>query len=187
MTDTFKTSSTQTAAENTATGKPLTRLIYASHPFGFDEGMFRQILGAARRNNTRDGITGSLICREDLFLQLLEGPNVKVRATFDRIQRDDRHVDVTELVNTETNVRLFPDWAMRHDPAQSWMWSSEEVRNRAIDKATPDEVVTIFKRIALGLGTPRKTPVQSFTTSAATSSDTPADDCPHTKPSNQDA
>ncbi|MEO1280523.1 MAG: BLUF domain-containing protein [Pseudomonadota bacterium] len=126
----------------------LTQLVYASQPFGFDEGMLRQILGTARKNNLRDDITGSLICRDDLFLQLLEGPTVKVSEAFGRILRDDRHVDVTELVKAPTTARIFPDWAMRHDPAKSWMWSPDEIRGGAIDRAKQDDVIGIFQRIA---------------------------------------
>ena len=51
----------------------LYRVIYTSRPFGFDAGMLNGILVDARRMNTRDGITGALICRADIYVQLLEG------------------------------------------------------------------------------------------------------------------
>ena len=41
----------------------------------------------ARRCNVRDGVTGALICRDDLFLQMLEGPEAAVEATHARIRR----------------------------------------------------------------------------------------------------
>jgi hypothetical protein len=59
----------------------LIQLIYSSKPFGFDEAALNQILIIARRNNPRDSITGALICRLDLYLQLLEGPQAAVEAT----------------------------------------------------------------------------------------------------------
>ena len=126
----------------------LTRLIYASRPFGFDEGTLMQILGNAQRNNARDDITGSLICREDMYLQLLEGPEAAVEAAYARIVRDDRHVEVTRLVVAPVEKRLFAAWAMRHDPVKSWMWTASEVAAGAIERATPDEVVAIFTRLA---------------------------------------
>ena len=43
----------------------LTQLVYASHPFGFDEAMLNGIILDARRCNERDGITGALIARGD--------------------------------------------------------------------------------------------------------------------------
>ena len=51
---------------------PMIQLIYASRPFDFDEGTLAAILTVARGCNERDGITGALICRSDLYLQLLE-------------------------------------------------------------------------------------------------------------------
>jgi len=47
------------------------QLIYASQPFGYDELTLVGISAAALRNNARDGITGAVICRGDLLVQLL--------------------------------------------------------------------------------------------------------------------
>ena len=126
----------------------LMQLVYASHPFGFDEALLSGILMDARRNNTRDDITGALIVRNDLFLQLLEGPQDKVKACYGRIRRDDRHVEVTPLVRRQAEVRLFAGWAMRDDPAQSWVWSMEAVRDGAVERATESEVMGLFERLA---------------------------------------
>ena len=126
----------------------LIQLIYASRPFGFDEPTLNGILADARRLNPKNDVSGALICRADLYLQLLEGPKEAVEATFARIARDDRHVEVHRLVTRPTDHRLFPDWAMRDDPARSWMWTQEEVENGAIDRATEAEVVAVFQRLA---------------------------------------
>ncbi len=100
----------------------LTQLIYASKPFGFDSGVLDDILTVSRFNNARDGITGALICRGDLYLQLIEGPEDAIAATFARIAADDdRHVNVQPLVSRAVTERIFPGWAMRDDPARSWM------------------------------------------------------------------
>ena len=58
----------------------LIQLIYPSTPFGFDNPTLNNILSVARRNNARDGISGALICRADLYLQMLEGPRSAVTA-----------------------------------------------------------------------------------------------------------
>ncbi|QGX96828.1 BLUF domain-containing protein [Roseovarius faecimaris] len=127
---------------------PLTQLIYASTPFGFDASLLSNILLDARRCNARDDITGALIARQDLFLQLLEGPEDKVNACYQRIRRDDRHVEVTKLMQRSIKTRLFPSWAMRDDPAYSWMWTMEEVANGAVERATEDEVLNFFTRLS---------------------------------------
>jgi len=123
------------------------QLTYASRPFGFDQAMLAGILVDARRCNSRDGITGALIARQDLFLQLLEGPAEAVDAAYERIARDDRHIEVRALTRRQTNTRLFADWAMRDDPARSWMWSMEAVADGAVRRASEDEVIGVFERL----------------------------------------
>ncbi|WP_431283700.1 BLUF domain-containing protein [Humitalea sp. 24SJ18S-53] len=126
----------------------LTQLIYASRPFGFTESGLDDILLAARRNNARRGITGALICRSDLFMQMLEGPRTLVTETFGRILQDDRHVDVSLIWTGDTNERLFPQWDMRDDPMRSWMWSPADVRAGAVREAPMEEARAVFARIA---------------------------------------
>ena len=124
------------------------QLIYASRPFGYDDLTLTSILMQARENNARNGITGALICRDDLFLQILEGPRDLVTSTFSRILRDERHVDIVNLLSGEIDRRLFPKWSMRHDPAQSWMWTPEEVARGFVGKASDQEIRGIFERLA---------------------------------------
>jgi Sensors of blue-light using FAD len=124
------------------------QLIYASRPFGFEAAGLNSILSIARHCNARDGITGALICRQDLYLQLLEGPEVMVEAAYVRIAQDDRHMDVNRLVSKRIRKRLFPDWAMRDDPARSWMWSVAEVDGGAVARASKTDLLAVFERLA---------------------------------------
>lgn len=126
----------------------LIQLVYASRPFGFDEAMLNGILIDARRCNTRDDITGALVCRADLYLQYLEGPAAAVEAAFTRIARDDRHLEVMRLASAPITSRLFPTWAMRDDPPRSWMWTPAEVADGALKRASADQVFGVFARIA---------------------------------------
>jgi len=132
----------------------LLQLTYASRPFGFNAGMLAGILLDARRCNTRDGISGALICRDDLYLQLLEGPEAAVEAAYVRIRRDDRHIEVRPLTRLmlADDGRLFGAWAMRDDPADSMLWSREAVHNGAAEQASGSEVLAIFNRLAQAAG-----------------------------------
>lgn len=103
------------------------QLVYISKPFAYDDLVLRNILLVARAANKRDGITGALISREDMFIQMLEGPLDRVTATYGRILRDDRHVDIVELWSGDAKKRMFAGWEMLHDPARSWIWTPEEV------------------------------------------------------------
>jgi hypothetical protein len=70
------------------------------------------ILGASRRNNKAAGITGALLFNTGVFAQVLEGPLAAIEATFERIQQDERHGDVSLLALEPVPHRSFPNWAM---------------------------------------------------------------------------
>jgi hypothetical protein len=75
-------------------------------------GMIQDILMKSRMNNARDGITGGLLFSEGCFAQVLEGPLESVETTFERIQCDERHNEVTVLSSGPVAARDFPDWSM---------------------------------------------------------------------------
>jgi len=128
----------------------LERLVYASQPFGFELATLNAILFEARNLNAKNGVTGALICRADLYLQLLEGPPKALSATYGRILRDDRHVEIRQLLRQRAERRIFPDWAMLDDPARSWFWTQDEIDGGALDRASPDEILAAFARVAEG-------------------------------------
>ena len=92
---------------------PLHRLLYIStarRPLVEDE--LQQILRTSRRNNSAVGVSGLLVVGGRRFLQVLEGDEKTIGATFTRIQGDDRHLAVVSLARDEIAERTFPDWSM---------------------------------------------------------------------------
>ena len=80
----------------------LYRVLYCSRtviPAEPDAGVhvIRSILATARRRNASDGITGGLMFSKGCFAQVLEGPMGAVTETFERIQQDERHGEVSLL------------------------------------------------------------------------------------------
>lgn len=124
------------------------RIIYSSQPFGYDAATLNGVLLDSRRCNRRDGVTGALVCRHDIYLQLLEGSKKAVEAAFVRIGRDDRHLEVKLHVSRPVPARMFADWAMLHDPALSWIWSGAEIADGAIERITQEDVERVFARLA---------------------------------------
>lgn len=124
------------------------QLIYRSQPFGFDHAALAGILSTARRNNRRDDITGALICRDDLYLQLIEGDPSMIDALYSRIVADDRHNDVRLLVTEPVSQRMFSQWAMLDDQAPSLLWSRAEVAEGAIEATSPADLLRVFARLA---------------------------------------
>lgn len=96
-------------------------------------------------------ITGALVCRHDVFVQMLEGPREKVSDTFDRIRQDDRHVEVKLRYFGESPDRMFAEWAMLHDPARSWLWSIAEVAQDALERASVADYKRIFRILATNM------------------------------------
>lgn len=126
----------------------LTQIVYSSKPFGFDASVLDDILTISRVRNSKADITGTLICRADMYLQLIEGPDAAIQATYQRITMDDRHVEINLLLSRAVTERLFPKWAMRDDPARSWMWDQQEIADGAIAAATQQDILAIFERVA---------------------------------------
>ncbi|MEM8978115.1 MAG: BLUF domain-containing protein [Pseudomonadota bacterium] len=122
--------------------------MYSSRPFGYDQSTLDGILLDARRCNTRDDITGALVCRHDVFVQMLEGPRERVSDTFHRIRQDDRHSEVKLRYFGDSPNRMFEKWAMLHDPARSWLWSIAEVDQDALEKASVTDYRRIFRILA---------------------------------------
>ena len=95
----------------------LYRLVYASKNLlqgSEDESTasIAQILAASQRNNVKSDVTGALMFNAGAFAQVLEGPRSEVEETFERIQCDDRHSDVTVLQCGPTEKRYFANWSM---------------------------------------------------------------------------
>ena len=126
------------------------QLVYVSRPLVRGEAALAEILAVSRPRNQAAGITGTLVHRSDVFLQLLEGPRPALTATFARIQRDPRHAELLLLGMVDADFRLFAAWDMREDPMPSWMWSPAEVAAGA-PAATPlEQVFDMLHRMAVG-------------------------------------
>ena len=79
----------------------------------------REILAKSRVNNARDELTGGLLFSDGCFAQVLEGPLKRIETTFERIQCDERHHEVTVLQSGPIAAREFPDWAMAFTGAKT--------------------------------------------------------------------
>ena len=65
------------------------------------------IPAASQVNNARIDVTGALMFNAGCFAQVLEGPRDSVEDTFERIQQDERHGDVSLLAFDPAPARAF--------------------------------------------------------------------------------
>lgn len=71
-----------------------------------------ELLQVARDNNARLGLTGMLLYAEGSFFQVLEGPAEVVDALYAKIERDQRHQQVTLIIREPIPRRYFDAWTM---------------------------------------------------------------------------
>ena len=91
------------------------RLVYVSRAVdGLSEEHIGEILDASISNNYERFLTGFLTYNHGRFMQVLEGPETEVRDVFDKIEADDRHQCVTQIIGEDTDQRIFPDWSMNY-------------------------------------------------------------------------
>ena len=70
------------------------------------------ILISSKKNNKILDVTGALMFNSGCFAQVLEGPRLAVEHTFERIQQDSRHGDVSLLAFEPAPDRAFRRWSM---------------------------------------------------------------------------
>lgn len=124
------------------------QIIYASQPLGYDSTTLHTILAVARKCNARDNVSGALVCRQDIYLQLLEGSLEAVNAAYMRICRDDRHAGIKKLVSRRASKRFFSNWSMLHDPAISLIWNQQQIRDGILDRIPQSKIIGMFEAIS---------------------------------------
>ncbi|SNT06359.1 Sensors of blue-light using FAD [Ekhidna lutea] len=70
------------------------------------------ILEVSRANNKKYNITGCLIYFNNKFIQVLEGDEPAVQEIYSKIEKDDRHYDVTLFYLGTIESREFKTWSM---------------------------------------------------------------------------
>ena len=128
------------------------QLIYRSKPVSFNDGILGEILLTAWANNRQDHISGALICRHDLYLQLIEGPEDKVDALYAKICGDDRHTDVKTLVDVRVYERILSAWSMLDERTLTDKQSVLGISVETVDKASSAQLLSKFERIAAEAG-----------------------------------
>lgn len=70
------------------------------------------LLARVRPRNEERGLTGLLLYSGGNIIQVLEGPEEEVEATYAEIERDPRHRGLLVLMREPVEERAFPDWSM---------------------------------------------------------------------------
>ena len=91
----------------------LRRIVYTSHATEqFNKRNLLDLLHSSRGYNTIDNITGVLMHRDGVFLQIIEGESDVVDDLFRRLGNDKRHDNIKMIQDCSPDKRLFSSWAM---------------------------------------------------------------------------
>lgn len=91
----------------------LSHCIYSSvQAHAMDHAQLAALLANARLVNAHLGVTGMLLHVDDTFFQVLEGEDAVVRALFEKIGTDPRHLGVTRIIHESLHSRRFANWTM---------------------------------------------------------------------------
>ncbi|MHB9879588.1 BLUF domain-containing protein [Pacificimonas sp. ICDLI1SI03] len=117
------------------------QLIYISTVRGSqsDNGL-AQLLAVSRMNNRQDDVTGLLLYNGNRFLQVLEGSDLALTHTYERIATDERHRSLVLLSDREIDDREFGDWSMafEQDSAGADFADLAGQVERAVVQASPN-------------------------------------------------
>lgn len=72
------------------------------------------ILTKSRKNNPALNVTGALMLKSGIFIQVLEGPKRAVKELFAKISLDERHEKVKVVTETKISERAFEKWSMAY-------------------------------------------------------------------------
>jgi Sensors of blue-light using FAD len=136
----------------------LIRLVYASRSaaaphashLGLDPGVAR-ILAKSRKNNARLDVVGGLLFGEGYFLQCLEGDVRIVQNLYSKIETDQRHRDVTVLLQASISTRTFGAWSMKYVPGEQRLqgllrqWGMSQFDPYQLSKVQIDEAVRFMR------------------------------------------
>ena len=100
-------------------------LIYVSHAHPEITSVdIDNILTTSQIFNSENDITGCLLFYNQNFVQILEGGQSVILELYRRIEKDDRHYDVTLLSMGYKPSRIFGQWSMLYQEIGNDEWSS---------------------------------------------------------------
>ena len=118
------------------TGKKIYQVVYRSTATTMpSKDEILKILETARQKNESHGVTGLLMVRGNVFIQLLEGEKSAVHETLKRIKTDKRHSNIKILLEGLGQGRMFKKWSMGFIDEESFHTSTSEALDM-IDKVS---------------------------------------------------
>lgn len=138
----------------------LAYISFKSNHFSDTEENLLEILETAKAHNESIGVTGMLLYKGGVFLQLLEGDRDSVLNLYGKIATDLRHEGLKVVVKQNSSERVYKNWSMGYKHMQDididdikeilpWDKLLEETRNHNL--VPQEKIVEIFKKFRFKL------------------------------------
>jgi hypothetical protein len=134
----------------------LSQLVYMSNSSEnfYIEADIDNILRKASGFNTSHNITGLLIYKGGVFVQLLEGSKVEIESLIEKIATDKRHENLKVIYEGTSKSRIFNDWTMAYRRHELYNTDTQEqiedflkVTNGEEYIVNSEQVVNLLKNI----------------------------------------
>ncbi len=112
------------------------------------------ILEAARRRNSLEGITGLLIFNGVRFLQIIEGAEGAIDGLVADLRRDPRHTSFELQDERIVDARSFPDWSMQLVQVNTTFQEARLAVNGALPDAVSPEIRDLVLANTQAIGAP---------------------------------
>ena len=129
------------------------RLVYVSTAVdGLTHADIENILNESQSNNDERYITGFLAHNGQAFMQALEGDRDEVRQIYARIQKDQRHFGVTQIIGEPIEKRAFPQWSMNYhrvddaDGSSAMMVRRDDTVDALLSSDMPRDLLYLFSK-----------------------------------------
>ncbi len=123
------------------------RLAYHSRANGpVSYGEAANIAAEASRNNALNAIFGLLILRDGRFFQMLEGDGAAIDELYDRLLADQRHGNLTIVLNEAIETPAFHSFAMPLFCEED----GDRLLARLGEEAVPDHATNLIRHYAVG-------------------------------------
>ena len=100
------------------------------------------LLEVSRARHLQRGITGLLLFRDGIFIQVLEGETADVQFIYRLICQDPRHRSIVKLLEEPISARRFPSWSMGYR-------ALSESDLRALDPTPPSGTKPVLNPLRL--------------------------------------
>jgi len=109
------------------------------------------LLKQSRERNERQDLTGMLLFKDGLFLQVLEGSEKDVDEIYRSIYLDERNSGHYLIERKPIDERNFPDWRMGFENLSSRNLGELEGFSAILDKESASEKIGACKDLAVKL------------------------------------